>query len=93
MNNGTPTFLWGLFTGILKYYSEVLGKTTALRLSISESFNYNVVFKNCTWNENSCCLSHSALGRKNHDEFGRVFVDTTELYLKKKLHCTDLLHY
>lgn len=33
------------------------GKNTALRLSISESFNYNVVFKNCTWNENSFHVS------------------------------------
>lgn len=38
-------------------------------------------------------LPHAALGRKINDEFGMVFVDTTELYLKNKLHCTDFLQY
>lgn len=38
-------------------------------------------------------LPHAALGRKIPDELGMVFVDTTELYLKKKLHYTNFLHY
>lgn len=35
------------------------------RLSIPESFNYNGVFKTCTWNENRCCPPPCSLGQKN----------------------------
>lgn len=63
--SGTPTFLWGLSVGIFKHYSEALGKIVAPRLSISVSFNYNGVFKNCTWNENRCYPPPCSLGQKN----------------------------
>lgn len=37
---------------------------------------------------------HAVLGRKKIlISFGMVYVDIIELYLKKKLHCTDFLHY
>ena len=32
---------------------------------------------------------HVALGREIHDEFRVVYVDTTDLYLEKKLHCAN----
>lgn len=38
-------------------------------------------------------LTHAALGRKIRYEFGMVFVNTSVLYLKKKLHSIDFLQY
>lgn len=37
-------------------------------------------------------LHHAALCRRIPDELGMVFVDITELYLKKKLHYINFLH-
>lgn len=38
-------------------------------------------------------LTHAALGRKIHYEFGMVFVNTGVLYLKKKWRYADFLQY